>query len=79
MHRDRHANLPLFQEELRITGIRDMIYWFVQFGPKEASTDIPKLKNNMAIDISFGTSGFSLVLARPFREVLDNVCTIIYI
>ena len=41
-------------------NIRDFIYGFFSF----AKT------NNVALDISFGTIGYSLILARAFQEVM---------
>lgn len=47
-----------------MSGIRDFIYGFFSF----AKT------NNVALDISFGTIGYSLILARAFQEVTGTVC-----
>ena len=41
-------------------SIRDYFFGFMQFGPH---------KNRIAYDISFGTIGYSLILARAFQEV----------
>ncbi len=48
----------------KVAGIRDRLYGFMQFGPKD---------NSMAYDICFGTIGYSLVLSRAFQEVHINV------
>lgn len=43
-----------------MSSIRDYFFGFMRFGPAE---------NRHAYDISFGTIGYSLILARAFREV----------
>lgn len=48
--------------------MRDWIYRFARCGPKRLS-DSTLLRNNSAVDISFGTVGFTRVLARPFVRV----------
>ena len=54
-------------------GVRDTLYWFVtNFGPCYPPTDAnpePSLKNSLALDISFGSIGYALILARPFIRV----------
>lgn len=48
--------------------MRDWIYRFARrSGPKRVKSSL--LRNNSAIDISFGTVGFARVLARPFVRV----------
>lgn len=44
----------------QVSSIRDYFFGFMKFGPVE---------NRHAYDISFGTIGYSLILARAFREV----------
>ena len=44
----------------QVSSIRDYFFGFMRFGPME---------NRHAYDISFGTIGYSLILARAFREV----------
>ena len=44
----------------QVSSIRDYFFGFMKFGPAE---------NRHAYDISFGTIGYSLILARAFREV----------
>ena len=44
----------------QVSSIRDYFFGFMRFGPAE---------NRHAYDISFGTIGYSLILARAFREV----------
>lgn len=54
-------------------GIRDILYWFVtNFGPCFPPTEAnpqPRLRNSLALDISFGSIGYALILARPFVTV----------
>ena len=49
-----------------MVGIRDRLYGFVKFCP--AGTE-GQVKTDMAMDISFGSSGYGLVLARAFKTV----------
>ena len=42
-------------------GLRDRLFGFFQFAPQ----------NELAYDISFGTVGCSLILARGFKEVMS--------
>ncbi len=59
-------------------GIRDVIFWFVtNFGPHydETASEL-QLKNDLALDISFGSIGYSLIMARPFVKV--QKCSYIY-
>ena len=57
--------------------MRDWIYRFARrFGPKrEPGSKL--LRNNSAIDISFGTVGFARVLARPFVRVRYSISCVI--
>ena len=51
-------------------GIRDRLYGFVMYSPKHEKGDqAGEPKTNMALDISFGSSGYALVLARAFKKV----------
>ena len=51
-------------------SIRDVILWFVNnFGPKDQSNSEPELRNDLALDITFGSIGYSLILARGFVKV----------
>ena len=53
-----------------VEGIRDRLYGFVTYTPKHMDgPDKGRAKTNMALDISFGSSGYALVLARAFRKV----------
>ena len=54
-----------------VEGIRDRIYGFVQFCPKvvDVRTGKRRPKTDMAMDLSFGSVGYALVLARPFKVV----------
>ena len=54
-----------------VEGIRDRIYGFVQFCPKvvDVRTGKQRPKTDMAMDLSFGSIGYALVLARPFKVV----------
>ena len=68
-------NIPLlcsvcvyFQEQEK--SIRDVILWFVNnFGPKDQLNSEPELRNDLALDITFGSIGYSLILARGFVKV----------
>lgn len=40
-------------------GLRDVVFGFLKLAPE----------NGCAYDISFGTAGYSLTLARAFKEV----------
>ena len=51
------ANCPSTQTD--VESIRSRFYGFVQFAPD----------NDVAVDISFGSVGFTLALARAFRTV----------
>ena len=56
-------------------GIRDRLYGFVLYSPKHLEGDQKgQPKTDMALDISFGSSGYALVLARAFKKV--NSCTL---
>ena len=63
--------IPILQEYMK--GIRDVLYWFVtNFGPRYPPTEAnpqSSLKNSLALDISFGSIGYALILARPFITV----------
>ena len=61
-----NSSTPLQQ---RVSGIRDRLYGFVRFAPKD--NDLHP-RNDLAVDISFGSIGYSLALARPFKRV--RVC-----
>ena len=51
-------------------GIRDRLYGFVMYSPKHTDGDrMGQPKTDMALDISFGSSGYALVLARAFKKV----------
>ena len=54
-------------------GIRDVLFWFVDtFGPHYEPTNdnsMLQIRNDLAMDISFGSIGYSLILARPFVKV----------
>ena len=53
-----------------VEGIRDRLYGFVKFCPLHVKGDkIGEVKTDMAMDISFGSSGYALVLARAFQTV----------
>ena len=51
--------LFIFFLQTEVASIRDRFYGFVQFAPD----------NDVAVDLSFGVIGFTLTLARAFREV----------
>lgn len=54
-------------------GIRDRLYGFVMYSPKhEKGEQAGEPKTEMALDISFGSSGYALVLARAFKKVCLN-------
>ena len=54
-------------------GIRDRLYGFVMYSPKhEKGEQAGEPKTEMALDISFGSSGYALVLARAFKKVCFN-------
>lgn len=56
-------------------GIRDRLYGFVKFCPKQVEgNEKGEVKTDMAMDISFGSSGYALVLARAFRTVCKFLC-----
>ena len=55
-------------------GIRDRVYGFVKYSPSNPANPVdsdgqPVPKLEMALDISFGTSGYTLALARAFKYV----------
>ena len=51
-------------------GIRDRLYGFVKFCPRHVVGEFKgEVKTDMAMDISFGSSGYALVLARAFKTV----------
>ena len=53
-----------------VEGIRDRLYGFVKFCPKYTEGEYKgDVKTDMAMDISFGSSGYALVLARAFKTV----------
>ena len=53
-----------------VEGIRDRLYGFVKFCPKYVTGQKRgEVKTEMAMDISFGSSGYALVLARAFQTV----------
>jgi len=58
-----------------VEGIRDRIYGFVQFCPKvlDERTGRMRPKTDMALDLSFGSIGYALVLARPFKVVCSHI------
>ena len=47
------------QDSIHTPTIRNVIFGFLQFVDK----------NDLAMDISFGSSGYSLTLARAFKDV----------
>ena len=53
------VHILILQESIHIPTIRNIIFGFLQFVEK----------NDLALDISFGTSGYSLILARAFKDV----------
>ena len=56
-----------------VEGIRDRLYGFVMYSPKhEKGEQAGEPKTEMALDISFGSSGYALVLARAFKKVCWN-------
>jgi hypothetical protein len=60
----------ILQEDLQ--GVRDIIYYFNQrYGRRVPSGDPhgPIPSNNLVMDIAFGTIGYGLVVARPYRKV----------
>ena len=63
-----------------VEGIRDRLYGFVLYSPKHVKGDKKgQPKTDMALDISFGSSGYALVLARAFKRVsfpCENECSI---
>ena len=64
--------LSLFSQR-PVEGIRDRLYGFVMYSPKHEKGDqAGEPKTNMALDISFGSSGYALVLARAFKKVCTN-------
>ena len=53
-----------------VVGIRDRLYGFVKFCPMGSEGQyMEQVKTDMAMDISFGSSGYGLVLARAFKDV----------
>jgi hypothetical protein len=55
-----------------VEGIRDRLYGFVPYSPKHLKGDKKgQPKTDMALDISFGSSGYALVLARAFKKVVS--------
>jgi hypothetical protein len=55
-----------------VEGIRDRLYGFVLYSPKHLKGDqMGQPKTDMALDISFGSSGYALVLARAFKKVVS--------
>ena len=58
---------PLLQRP--VEGIRDRLYGFVTYAPKHVKgQEAGQTKTDMALDISFGSSGYALVLARAFKK-----------
>ncbi len=52
--------------------MRNLIYWFIcSYGKSKpvVSEGDKALSDNIAVDISFGTIGYALVLSRTFRSV----------
>lgn len=74
----------LFGTQRPVEGIRDRLYGFVKFCPKQVDgSEKGEVKTDMAMDISFGSSGYALVLARAFKTVcqyyqvsVQNTCII---
>lgn len=65
----------LFGSQKPVEGIRDRLYGFVKFCPKQVEgNEKGEVKTDMAMDISFGSSGYALVLARAFRTVCKFLC-----
>lgn len=57
-----------------VEGIRDRLYGFVMYSPKqEEGPQAGEPKTDMALDISFGSSGYALVLARAFKKVCSKI------
>ena len=62
--------IPLIMQR-PVKGIRDRLYGFVKFSPKHLDGESKgDPKTEMAMDISFGSSGYALVLARAFKKVV---------
>ncbi len=61
--------------------MRDWIYYFARnFGPRRDNPQESLLRNNLALDFSFGSVGFARVLARPFKRVIfSHVLNLLYI
>lgn len=63
-----HSNYSyLFSFQSAVAGIRDFIYVFFE----------PVTTGRMALDISFGTIGYSLILSRAFNEVAKSMCSLL--
>lgn len=59
-----------------VEGIRDRLYGFVQFCPKHVEGEYKgEAKTDMALDISFGSSGYALILSRAFKTVSHYYAT----
>ena len=59
-----------------VEGIRDRLYGFVKFCPKHVEGQLKgEVKTDMALDISFGSSGYALVLSRAFKTVSHYFAT----
>ena len=56
----------ILQEPVR--GIRDRLYGFVQLAFPTHQIDGDKNYQTMAMDISFGSTGYALTLARAFHN-----------
>lgn len=62
-------SFPLLMQR-PVKGIRDCLYGFVRFTPKHLDGKFKgDPKTERAMDISFGTRGYTLVLARAFKKV----------
>ena len=61
---------PLHTMQESLHGMRDMIYSQVCLNGR-SQVQGSKLSNNVAVDISFGTIGYALVLSRLFKAVRE--------
>ena len=59
----------MFQDDVRL-GMRDIIYWFVSnLGRKRPDQSKNNISNDIALDVTFGSIGYQLALARAFKIV----------
>lgn len=72
------------QDDLR--GVRDVIFLFIsKYGRKKEVAGQPgrdnqqqRFSNDLAMEISFGSSGYGLVVARAFRKVTTVMYPLCY-